>query len=212
MMKFDVTGLFIFFGCVIIALAIVMTSSSVQPSYVAGGSLELTEPTDDTTGALLTVDYAHHEVHSGSHYFYKDYYTIAKNGVKQFAIVTPNTTKWAHFTYDIDAVSSSVTIQIFEAPTVNTIGTSEPVRNRNRNYNDTPTTLLYEDTTVTADGIEIKATTVGAGKNSEGGASRDDQEIVLKQGTTYLIRITEGNIASTMINFKVDWYEHTNKI
>ena len=70
---------------------------------------------------------------------------------------------------------------------------------------------MYEDTIVSLDGTEIKATTVGAGKNSEGGVSRDDQEIVLRQNTTYLIRITEGNVAATMINFKVDWYEHTNK-
>lgn len=51
----------------------------------------------------------------------------------------------------------------------------------------------------------------GAGKNSDGGGTRDSQEIILKQNSTYLVRVTENNIQATNINVVFDWYEHTDK-
>jgi len=32
-----------------------------------------------------------------------------------------------------------------------------------------------------------------------------------QNGAVYLLRITEGNVANTNINWELDWYEHTNK-
>lgn len=168
-------------------------------------------PTDDSTGALEVVDYAHHEVHSGSHFAYRDYYSIAKNGLKEFLVVTPDTTKWAHMVIGFEANTSTVVVEMFEDTITSTDGTLEPVKNRNRNSVKTNTTLLYENPTVGTDGTEIFSGIYGAGRNSSGGGGRDTEEIVLKQNTKYLIRITEQNIAATDVNILIDWYEHTDK-
>jgi hypothetical protein len=50
---------------------------------------------------------------------------------------------------------------------------------------------------------------VGVGRGV-GGSTRDDEEILLKQNTKYLLRITEANIANTIINWSLDWYEHVS--
>jgi len=52
---------------------------------------------------------------------------------------------------------------------------------------------------------------LGSSKTSGGGV-RDNEEILLKQNTKYLLRIIEPNIAATNINWVLDWYEHTNII
>jgi len=174
--------------------------------YIAGKS-----GVDSITNTLQTIDYAHHEVHGGSSFYYKDWYALLKNGTKEFLLVTPDTAEYAHFSYSIESVTSTVVAEIFEGATTSSDGTLEPARNRNRNVADDNTTLLYEDPTLLTDGTEIKGQILGAGRNSAGGLSRDDQEIVLKRNTKYLIRITEQNIDATSINIDLNWYEHTDK-
>lgn len=166
---------------------------------------------DLTTDSLRVVDYAHAELHSGSHYNYRRYHNVPKNGTKDHLIITPNTTKWAHFVVDVEAITSSVIVYLYEGATYSAVGTPETPINRNRNYTNGNTTLIYEDPTITAVGTLLADTYVGAGKNSEGGRVRDQQEIILKQNTVYLVRVVEQNIAATPVNIAFDWYEHTNK-
>lgn len=166
---------------------------------------------DSTTEAVKVLDYSHAELHSGSHYMYREYHDISKNGVQEHLIITPDDTKWAHFILGVDAIRSSVVIELIEGVTYATTGTLENVVNRNRNFPDSNTVLLYENPTGIAGGTLLKTYYLGAGKNSNGGAARDTEEIILKQNTTYLIRITEQNVQSTVVNLNFDWYEHTNK-
>ena len=46
------------------------TSIGVSPDNITA---TVTQPTDEVTGALLTLDYEHHEQHEGSHFFIKTY-------------------------------------------------------------------------------------------------------------------------------------------
>ena len=39
----------------------------------------------------------------------------------------------------------------------------------------------------------------------------DAEEIILKQNTRYLVRVTEQNVNPSIINFDFDWYEHQNR-
>ena len=54
---------------------------------------------DGITNAVMTVDYAHHEIHSGSHYFYDDTHSLAKNTGVAHLIITPDSAKWCHLVY-----------------------------------------------------------------------------------------------------------------
>jgi len=167
---------------------------------------------DASTEALMTVSYAHHETHAGSHFYYKDSYSIAKNGIVEHLVITPNTTKWAHMIFGIDAAGGQVDVEIFEGATVSANGTLETVVNRNRNSLSVSTTMAYHAPTVTTDGVRLSKQTLGINdKKSAGGGTRDSDEIMLKQNTIYLIRTTEQNVNPSEINVNFDWYEHTNR-
>jgi len=170
-------------------------------------SLDQVEP---TTNSVQTIDYSHGELHNGTHYVVRNTALLAKAGTKDILIVTPNTTKWAHMIFGYEANDAAVVGQFFEAPTYSAIGTLDGARNRNRNVADNNTTLVYNDPVITVTGTLLTTKAVGSGKNS-GGGTRDNAEFILKQNTVYLLRITEGNIAATNINWELDWYEHVNK-
>jgi len=164
-----------------------------------------------TTNAVKVIPYSHAELHSGDHYVYRGYHMVAKAGVKDHLIVTPDSTRWSHMTVGVGVNSSEAVIAIYENPTVTDNGTLGNVVNRNRNYPDNNTTEIYEDPVVVSPGALLQDAYLGSGKNLPGSSERDSEEILLRQNTTYLVRITEQNIAATVANFAFDWYEHTNK-
>lgn len=169
---------------------------------------------ESTTNSLKIIDYSHAELHNGDHYIKRSYEVLAKAGVKELLIVTPDTTRWCHMLIGIDNIDSSIVVEMFEGVTTSADGTLANSRNRNRTFTDNNTTLIYEDPTVTAGDTPaniIQDGYFGAGKNSGGGGVRDSEEVLLKQNTKYLIRITEQNIVATVINWSFDWYEHTNQ-
>ena len=166
---------------------------------------------DASTHSLQTVDYAHHEIHSGTHYVYKETHAIAKNQTLDHLIIVPATTKWPHMIVDVENITSAITVSLYEGATVSANGVLENSRNRNRNFADNNTTLVYEAPTVLTTGALLTAATVGAGRNSAGGEIRDNEEMVLKQNTLYLLRIVEPNIQATTVNINFDWYEHSDK-
>ena len=168
---------------------------------------------DTITRAISTVDYAHHEIHAGSHYFYMSHHDMPKNTVNNHLIVTPNTTKWAHIIFSYDSTAGQVHIEFSEDATYSDIGTLETAINRNRNFPDASTTLIYEDPTITGQGNILFSQKLGGDdkKLSIGGGARGSNEIVLKQNTVYLFRATELDVAATIMNIELDWYEHVNR-
>jgi len=165
---------------------------------------------DALTGVPMFMDYAHHEVHAGTHYFYDDTHLLTKNTGIVHLIKTPDTNRSAHFLMAVGATGGQTLVEVFEGPTVSNVGTPEPVFNRNRNFPDNNTTLLYETPTYSASGVRIGRATYGTrDKKSAGGGDRGESEIVLKRNTLYLITILELNVAATVINITFDWYEHS---
>jgi len=166
---------------------------------------------DGVSDAIPTIDYSHHKIHSGSHYFYRESHDIARNATLDHLIVTPDTTKWAHMTIAIENTVSQVLIMLYRATTVSANGTLEDSFNRNQNVADDNTTEIYETPTIISVGTELATWTLGSGKNLPGGAARDSEEIILKQGENYLVRVIEPNVSATTVNITFDWYEHTSK-
>lgn len=156
---------------------------------------------------VVSLDYAHYEIHEGNHYFVKKTASLAKAGTKDILIVTPDQDIYAHLIAGVEATSSSFLASFFEDVTATANGTLGGSRNRNRNAAENNTTIVYEDPTITATGNLLWSLSLGAGRNV-GGASRDNEEVILKKNTKYLLRITEDNVAATNINWNLDWYEH----
>ena len=168
---------------------------------------------DASTHTLQTIDYSHHEIHSGSHFYISGHTTLANEGVLRVKLVTPANTKWAHFSW---AISSSGITQadLYEGASGGMAGGSGvTIFNSNRN------SLTASGLTITSGvaaantaGTLIHTAKWGASSNKiriGGGASRDD-EVILKQASTYLRVFTSG-AADNIIQFKAGWYEHTDK-
>lgn len=166
---------------------------------------------DAGTHTLQTIDYAHHEIHDGSTFFVKDYMDLTNGQIFNFLVVTPDTAKWAHilvsFAFELEAH-----VDVYEGATASNNGTPVTVFNRDRNSLTASTTLLFHTPTVAggAEGTKIAGYKAGSAR-SIGGEARSEAELILKQNTKYLIRVTNDTSNNNWFGYLADWYEHTNK-
>lgn len=172
---------------------------------------------DASTNSLQTVEYEHHEIHSGSHYFVQGYQDLSINNVLDFTWLMPNTTKWIHWNWQISTESETLW-QVYEGATAtNPLANAVTPLNNNRNSGNTSgTTMKFElqtnlaaanaDTDVSGATL-IESGISGAGRDS--GDSKRTDELILKQNTLYVLRATAS--AAGYINFHMAWYEHTDK-
>jgi len=173
---------------------------------------------DGSTHALTTIGYEHHEIHSGSHYFVVGTLNIlALNDVLDFTFLMPDTKKWIHWVWDMET-SKGVSWYVYEnATATNPLDNTITPLNSNRNSPNTSGTVMkYElqadlaaanaDTDVT--GATLIESGVTGDNRTAGGDGRTN-ELILKQGSLYCLRAVA--TAALTVNFKMQWYEHTDK-
>jgi len=170
---------------------------------------------DAATNALLAVNYDHHEIHEGKHFFIEDVQDIAINNVLDIQWTTPNTTEWANFAFELNCEAETEWF-IYEGVNIILAGTAMTAINNNRNSANTSNAVIKSiantsvananlDTAV-AGATELAHGIVGAGQN--GGIINRDDEIIFKQNTNYCLRAVAN--AAGYTNFRMSWYEHTN--
>lgn len=165
---------------------------------------------DGETYALQTIDYEHHETHAGNHFFYTDSVTLGAAATQDYMITTPNTTKWAHFTFR-GTGSAITTVQLYEAGD-RTGTTGQTILNSDRNSATVSGLTIHKGTSGgTTDGTMIYTLSSGSStaQSRQPMAAERGNEIILKQNTKYILRITSGT-ASNLTNVYFAWYEHTN--
>ena len=184
---------------------------------------------DSTTRALMTMDYEHHEIHSGSafHVGYSEVTANSDDDVTAIMFKTPNTTKWLHLVATFTCSNAAEAIML-ENPTLADAGdgTDKVVLNRNRNSTTTSTVQSLEDTptvgsVTTMDETEWTAVGVSGGTELEheflaggdgpkaiGGTQRGTQEWVLKQNTVYVFYLQNTGASAISHSISLDWYEH----
>ena len=168
---------------------------------------------DGVTNSLQVLDHTHHEIHSGEHYYIQGYLELASAATHYVKLVTPNTAKWAHFIFEIK--STGICTSYFDEAATGgmTGGTSVIPINNNRNSANTSGIVLTSGVTVaTSYTKRLESSKWGANgfKETIGGGSGREDELVLKQNTTYLRTFLSG-AASNIIQFKASWYEHESK-
>jgi hypothetical protein len=177
--------------------------------YRSNGTEELLDP---ASGSLVNIDYAHHKIHIGDHFFIANYVTLSKAGTLIFGVTTPNTTKWAHMSWEFHGTNETL-FQVYEAATF-TAGTPVTCQNNNRNSGTVSGLTVVTAPTITVAGNLIEAFLVGkdivpaAKADIAGTASRED-ELVLKQNTQYVFKFTS-NGNDNNLSYRALWYEHTN--
>jgi len=200
-------------------------------TYDRGSGKFRTIRIDPSTHAMTTIDYAHHETHSGSTFIVTKAQVTANSddNMTALTITTPNTTKWLHM-FAHSSVSAAAWFRIYEAVTIGADAGTSLVTAYNRNRNSTKTSAIIEtksspDTTgsaiywnetdaaganLTLGTTIIHSELIGAGKNSFV-TSRALGEIILKQNTNYAFVLENEGIAANKHNIILDWYEHTDK-
>ena len=164
---------------------------------------------DDATGGLIAVDYPHHEIHGGSHYYIEGYSTLGNGASLRIKLVTPDTTKWAHFLWTISS-NNILTAHIYEGSSGGmTGGTNVAPLNNNRNSTNTSGMVITSGVTAPTNLGTLISQASWAARNVGGEQTRED-EIILKQNTTYY-RIFTSGANDNVVNFKASWYEHTHK-
>jgi hypothetical protein len=172
-----------------------------------------TESIDLSTEALNTVTYEHHEIHAGSHFYVCGFQVVSASASIDFTVQTPNTTKWAHMTFEVEGTTQTEFL-VYEGVTASG-GVSALPMNNDRNSSKTSDLILKVGETITVLGTLIFSQSKGfegtapARASSEGIVSRE-REIILKQNTKYLFRIRSLG-AGNVISYCGEWYEHTNR-
>lgn len=165
---------------------------------------------DTMTSVWNTISYEHHEIHNGSHYYHTHWELLTTAATYILGITTPNTSKHAHIFTNVQGTGDT-TIQAFEGSAYSG-GSAVIPRNNNRNFPDSSTLVLVEDPSITTTGTMIDNCRVGLAGNffsgSSGGSNIRENELVLKQNESYMIRVTS-NSASNTVCLIAEWYEHT---
>jgi hypothetical protein len=172
---------------------------------------------DASTYAQIGIDYQHHKIHDGNSYIItqraaKD--ALDENAPLTYYIITPDTTKWAHMTAEINLADGGY-FEVFEdtgvAAEFNVSGgTSQTPINLDRNSSNTSGLTITYGSTVTAatSAALIYTESIGGKKGAGSGATR--LELILKQNTEYLARLST-HADNNEGSMELAWYEHTNK-
>ncbi len=173
---------------------------------------------DASTHSIQTLEYAHHEIHSGSHFFIKGQQDVSGAGTNlDFLFVVPNTTTWPHAQWNI-AGESEFTMSLYEGVVTSNNGSPVTIYNANRNSSNAATTLGYSGPTLNSGslgdasdgGVLIWQAKIGSGKNATEGRSTG-YEIIAKQNTKYWFRFTKIAAGDHYVDYDFNWYEHADK-
>lgn len=172
-----------------------------------------TELVDDYSSEIISIPHDHHEIHDSSTYRYADAVTLASGASQDYLITTPNSTKWPHMTFIVDGTAVT-TFTLFEASD-KTGTTPQTVWNANRNSTNIATTTVHKGTSGgTTDGTALviysSGTATGSNANNPSIVSHNT-EIILKQNTKYILRITSGTTGN-LCNLFLDWYESISAV
>lgn len=174
------------------------------------------ENMDSFTRSFKTIEYPHHEIHDGSSYVFAEAVDQTVNHAYDIQITTPNTTKWAHFTFSF-VVEAETDWFFYENVEIILAGAAATQLNRDRNniLNISGLTMaVITNTTVAnanADTAVAGATTLihgHTGDKKAGGEASGRHEFILKQNEDYSLRFVA--TSAGWVAWNLDWYEHTN--
>jgi len=167
---------------------------------------------DGISHLLPTLDISHHEIHEGNHFYFENVFTLNTSGILYIKLITADTAKWTHLTWEIECTGILETTLYEDVAGGMTGGSSVTSLNNDRNSATTSgNTIISGVTVATTLGTTVSIKKVGGTgfKIVTGGEVRRDDEIIMKQGATYLRSFLSGS-DNNILHIKAKWYEHTN--
>lgn len=204
--------------------------SYIKTIYGKTGDSTYQSPRIDAyTHALEIIDYAHHEIHSGSSFtchFNNDVTNIGE--MTGIAFNTKDTTKWVHIICTAVATGAAY-FSIYENADLDVDeGTDLTIYNRDRNSATASTVSSIETSpeegkatsyteaqlagATLSTATEIMRKYIGTtGKGGFGGEASHADEFILNSGVQYAFVLTSLTADDATHNITLDWYEHTNR-
>jgi len=166
---------------------------------------------DLISGAVNVVDYSHHEMHSGSHYFIKTFLvdTGGSGSTSYFAFTTPSNGARVHAKALI-APDVDTEINIYEGSVV-TGGTPIDGVNNDRDSSNVAGLVAVTAPAHTTPGTAIWSARTGGGRNPVGVSPGFSYEIIAATDTVYVFEIIKRTTADLVVDVDFWWYEHTPK-
>jgi hypothetical protein len=204
----------------LILLSIFLTGcTSDNPAYIYDtdpidieGTVNTVFPagtTDILSGAVATIEYEHHQIHEGDHYYISGFETEATGANVTFGILSPDSPIQCHVTIDVFGTSQTE-LYLYEG-SVYVGGTGVTPVNNNRNSTTTSTLVVVKDPIMTSYGTLIYKQTSGlAGttpaKSDLNSLHDRNREIILKRNTAYTVVIVSRD-DDNIISYIWEWYE-----
>lgn len=165
---------------------------------------------DVMTGAMIGIDYGHHEIHDGDTFRVGAILTNVSNAASRLIrIKTPNSSSYSHWGSET-ITDAACQIEFYEGTIFTAAsGTQVSTFNKNRMSANVASTLIYTTPTVSVLGTQLMQKRFGTGKTA-GGEAGTTAEWILKADTNYLFKIINkaGGGGSLNGSWRFIWYEH----
>lgn len=162
------------------------------------------------------IDIAHQRVHEGNHFFvHRIFRDVNIANPKLFLIdppsqaIIPSDTIELHLIFEIESTNIGYTLEFFEDCTITDSGTALTIINNNRRSSTSSLTGVHENPIISTEGTKLFEQITGTATSGgvAGEFERNDEEIILRPGSHYLIRITP--LADGLIgNAEFNWYDN----
>lgn len=163
---------------------------------------------DRLTSAIVTIDYAHFEKHDGASYHISADSSLAgANDTLSVSIITPDTDKRLHLIWEA-IVSAKCWFFVKSAPTLSVVADTLVIYNDDFNSSNASVAYVFKAPRTADTGTLIHTQLIGS-TNKAGSSTSRLGEVILKEGTTYVIGVHSTAAADASIN--LHWYEHTNR-
>lgn len=153
----------------------------------------------------------HKEIHEGEMFFASHDHARNDGEVSEMLVVTGNTRTLVHMFFTFSSLLAS-SWALYEGTSKAYVSDNAvTVFNRYRSSPKTPQTgfQVCHTPSGSGDGTKLASGFCGSdtGPKGPGGTSRDQAELILKPGTSYLMRITSAANSNTVVK-EIDFYEH----
>jgi hypothetical protein len=161
-------------------------------------------PTDSLTGARLSIDYPHHEIHAGNHYTVSYSKALSAGSVLAVLITSPAIGNM-HVTAGMQT-SLSGTFTFSQNPSTS-VGSTLTIWNNNLTSANTSGSVFIGTPSITTVGTTISTFILGTNdkQNGVGGTADSRNEFILATSTSYLLAFT-ANATSTYSSINVSYY------
>jgi len=116
-------------------------------------------------GAIPTIDFGHHEMHEGRHFFYTETNTIASAADRELLITTPDSNRRLHFRFSVRGKYITTT-DLYEGSSL-TGGTALTILNNYRDSTIASGATLTHTPAGSGDGTKIFTVSFGDGTNPQ---------------------------------------------